>query len=177
MRKSRKQLTLFINKPNGNIEKIRAECNSEQHSLISAHVTLCREGEIEKIDKVIDRIKSINLKKPIRIEFKKVERFAEGKGVLIPATDKNDEFRELRKSVLGQTKLTKEQYPHITLMHPRPSVCTNEIFNKIEKQDLPTELLFEKISLIEQINGGKWNVVKEFNIVNKMIYNRGKTNL
>jgi 2'-5' RNA ligase len=167
--KSRKQLTLFIHDSNKVIEKIRAKYNSEQHNLISAHVTLCREDEIEEINKVIERIKLISLKRPIRIEFKKVERFSEGKGVLIPAIDKNIEFRELRKSVLGQTKLTKEQYPHITLMHPRNSECTNEIFKKIKSQNLPTELIFERISLIEQIKGEKWNVIKEFNIVNKNV--------
>jgi len=167
MKEIRKQLTLFINEPNGNIEKIRAEFNSEQHSLIPVHVTLCREDELEEIDKIIERIKSITLKNPIRIRFKNVIRFADGKGVLIPTTDKNIEFRELRKSVLGQVKLRKEQFPHITLMHPRNSTCTNEIFDKIKKQELPTELLFDKIYLIEQRNGEKWKVIKEFNIVEK----------
>ena len=167
MENIRTQLTLFIEQSNETIEKIRAEYNLKQYNLISAHITLCREDEIAEMEEVIERIKLINLKKPIRIEFKKVERFSLGKGVLIPAIDKNIAFRELRKSVLGQKKLTKERCPHITLMHPRNSECTNEIFKKIESQDLPTELLFKKISLIEQINGGKWNVIKEFNIVNK----------
>lgn len=172
MKNIRKQLTLFIEQSNEIIENIRVEHNPEQHSLISAHVTLCREDEIEKIDEVIERIKSISLKKPVRIEFKKVERFAEGKGVLIPATDKNIEFRELRKSVLGQTNLANQLVPHITLMHPRNSDCTNETFKKIKKQKLPTELLFKKISLIEQRSGGTWKVIKEFNIVGKTLHNK-----
>ncbi|NQX98068.1 MAG: hypothetical protein HRT73_09340, partial [Flavobacteriales bacterium] len=99
------------------------------------------------------------------------ERFSDGKGILIPATDKNIEFSELRKSVLGQTKLTKEQFPHITLMHPRNSTCSDEIFEHIKEVEFPTELEFGKISLIEQRNGGKWNVLKEFNIVNKTFHN------
>ncbi|MBL4594125.1 MAG: 2'-5' RNA ligase family protein [Flavobacteriales bacterium] len=172
MNEIRKQLTLFIEESNVNIEKIRAEFNPEQHNLISAHITLCREDEIESIDKIIQRIKSITLKKPIRIGFKSVERFADEKGILIPATDKNIEFRELRKFVLGQTKLTKEQFPHITLMHPRNSTCTDEIFEEIKKQELPTELLFDRISLIEQKNGGKWKVIKEFNIVKNIVQHR-----
>jgi 2'-5' RNA ligase len=169
MDENRKQLTLFIEESNINIEKIRAKYNSEQYNLISAHITLCREDEIKSIDKVIQRIKSITLKKPIRIKFKNVLRFSDGKGILIPATYRNIEFRELRKSVLGQRKLNKEQFPHITLMHPRNSICTDEIFEQIKELELPTELEFGKISLIEQINGGKWNILKEFNILNKNV--------
>jgi len=102
MNEIRKQLTLFIEESNETIEKIRADFNPEQHNLIPAHITLCREEEIKQIDDIIERIKSISLKKPILIELKEVERFANGKGVLIPVSDKNTEFRELRKSVLGQ---------------------------------------------------------------------------
>jgi len=63
--------------------------------------------------------------------------------------------------------MTKEQVPHITIMHPRNSICNDEIFEQIKKQEFPTELEFKKISLIEQRSGEKWNVTKEFNIVNK----------
>ena len=165
MNETRKQLTLFIEESNENIEKIRAEFNPEQFDLIPAHVTLCREDEIEPVKKIIDRIKSINLKKPIRIEFKGAERFADGNGVLIPAKTENSEFIELRETILGRNKNLKEQFPHITLMHPRNSKCNDEIFEEILNRDLPTELEFKKISLIEQNNGGKWKILTEFNIV------------
>jgi 2'-5' RNA ligase len=165
MNRIRRQLTLFINEPNGNIEKVRAEFNPEQFNLISAHVTLCTQDEIEPIEKIIRQIKSITLDKPVRIEFDVVEKFAEGKGVLIPAKKKNPEFIELRKSVLGLSELVKEQFPHVTLMHPRNSSCTDEIFEKIEKRDFPTELNFDTVSLIEQKNGGIWKVLEEFKIV------------
>ncbi|WP_400074852.1 2'-5' RNA ligase family protein [Winogradskyella sp. R77965] len=165
MEKFRRQLTLFINEPKGIIEKIRAEFNPKQYYLIPAHVTLCREDEIEPIENTISRIKSISLKKTMQIEFGKAERFSDGKGVYISSFGNNNEFKELRKSVLGQSELEKEQIPHITLMHPRNSTCTNQIFEKIENYDLPTELNFGKISLIEQKNGGKWNVLEEFEIV------------
>ncbi len=165
MNEIRKQLTLFIEKSNENIEKIRAEFNPEQFDLIKAHVTLCREDEIEPIDKIIERIRSINLKKPIRIEFNGAERFAGGNGVLIPAKNENIEFRELRETILGQNKYLKEHFPHITLMHPRNSKCDDEKFEQILNRELPTVLEFEKISLIEQKNGGKWKILSEFKIV------------
>ncbi|MEO0527173.1 MAG: 2'-5' RNA ligase family protein [Bacteroidota bacterium] len=165
MENSRKQLTLFIHEPSGNIEKIRAEYNPIQYHLIPAHVTLCREDEIEPTEKTIERITSIALERPVRIKFKKVQRFADGKGAYILSLGNNTEFKELRKMVLGQGELKKEQLPHITLMHPRNSTCTHEIFEQIGNHDLPTELEFGKISLIEQKNGGKWEVLQEFEIV------------
>lgn len=164
MKRTRRQLTLFITEPNDSIEKVRAEFNPVQFNLISAHITLCREDEIEKFEDVEERIKSIILKNPIRVEFKDVERFANGKGVLIPSMENSIEFSEFRKCVLGQK--ANEQLPHITLMHPRNSTCTDEIFEQIKGCEFPAELEFRKIHLIEQRDGGKWNVLQEFSIVN-----------
>ena len=161
----RRQLTLFINEPNGNIERIRAEFNPVQFELIPAHVTLCREDEIEPIQATIERIKSISLENPVRIELGKLERFSDGKGVCLSPSRDQMEFRELRQRVLGQTALKKEQVPHITLMHPRNSTCTDPIFNTICGYVLPTEFEFGKVSLIEQKNGGKWKVLQEFSMI------------
>ena len=163
----RRQLTLFIEEAYDNIENVRSEFNPKQFNLIPAHVTLCREDEIEQLDDIIERIKSICLAYPIRVKFGEVKRFANGEGVLIPAMEQNVEFIELRKLVLGQKGLKKKQTPHITLMHPRNSTCSDELFEKIKARELPVELEFRKISLIEQINGGKWKVLQEFNIVNE----------
>ena len=80
------------------IKKIRAEFSPIQFKLIPAHVTLCRENEIEHIEKVIENIISLAPGNPLRIEFDKVERFDNGKGLLIPAKSENTDFNELRKS-------------------------------------------------------------------------------
>ena len=166
MNQNRKQLTLFIEHSNEIIENIRAHYNSEQSNLIAAHITLCSEDELEPIDIIIERIKSINLNKPLRIELNRVKRFADGKGVLIPASENNEEFKELRKMVLG-TEPNNEQFPHVTLMHSRNSTCNDQIFAEIKKMKIPTELFFTRISLIEQKDGEKWNLVNEYHIVNK----------
>ncbi len=165
MNEIRKQLTLFVDDPSGVIEKVRAKYNPVQYDLIPAHITLCREDELTSLDSIIKKLNSIALKNPIKISLHKVERFAEGKGVFIPATAANHEFRELRKLALGQTELRKEQLPHITLMHPRNSSCTDVIFKEIKKASFPNEVSFSKISLIEQRNGRKWNVLQEFKFV------------
>ncbi len=52
-------------------------------------------------------------------------------------------------------------------MHSRNSTCTDRIFEQIKEQQFPTELEFEKISLIEQKNDKKWIVLREFNLVDK----------
>lgn len=166
MQRIRKQLTLFIDDPGGNIEKIRSKFNPVQFKLIPAHITLCREDEIEPIAQTIQRIKSISIEKPIRIVLNELVRFDNGKGVFISTSGSGKEFVDLRKKVLGQPELKKEQVPHLTLMHPRNSTCTDEIFNLIKVYNLPSDLEFHTISLIEQINGGKWRTLEQFEILN-----------
>ena len=92
-----------------------------------------------------------------------VKRFDNGKGVLIPAKVLNDEYYQLRKSVLkGVNDFPRNHQPHITLMHPRNSTCTDLIFDKINKYKFPSELYFDTISLIEQKNGGRWKLLNNF---------------
>lgn len=63
---------------------------------------------------------------------------------------------------MGVVDKPRRQEPHITLMHPRNSNCTDKIFEIIENVNLPTQLNFKTISLIEQINGRQWTVLKIF---------------
>ena len=129
----RRQLTLFISDQNEEIEKIRAEFNPVQFELIAAHITLCRENELENLNKVVSNIKTIGLVKSLQIEFSSAERFADGKGVFIPAKTENYDFHELRKKILYETQEFNQNYlPHITLMHPRNSTCSDEIFDQIK---------------------------------------------
>jgi 2'-5' RNA ligase len=165
---TRRQLTLFIGEHNETIERIRTQFNPIQFNLVAAHVTLCREDEIEQIEKVIENIKSLAQVEPLRIEFDPPERFENGKGVFIPAKKSNHGFSELRKTILnGLAEHPREHLPHITLLHPRNSTCTDIIWEHIQKQELPTELFFDKISLIEQHNGGPWTVIAQFSLVFK----------
>ncbi|MEO6686119.1 MAG: 2'-5' RNA ligase family protein [Dyadobacter sp.] len=161
----RRQLTLFLSDQNKEIEEIRAKFNPVQFELIAAHVTLCRETEINDLDKIITNIKSISYIKSLQIVFQPAERFENGKGVLLPAKIGNDDFYDLRKEILkGAKEFNKDYLPHITLMHPRNSTCTNVIFDQITKYKLPSVVSFDTISLIEQTNGGKWIIMREFPI-------------
>lgn len=164
---TRQQLTLFIRKNHETIEAVRRRFNPHQHEIISAHVTLCREDEISAIDEVLKNIRSLDFVDPLRIVFDQVERFEDGKGVWLPASEENEHFQELRAKVLkGLVNPLRKPRPHVTLMHPRNSTCTDSIFGQIKKYELPTDLSFNKISLIRQQSGGQWGIVDEFRISN-----------
>lgn len=165
MNQKRIQLTLFANGPAAApIEVVRKKFNPEQYQIIKAHATLCREDELVQLEKVIENLKQLNYD-PITIRFGKPLRFSENKGVLIPAVEDIENFQELRRQVLkdvtGEPRLHQ---PHITLMHPRNSSCTDELFKELEKYNFPSVIEFDTISLIEQEMGKQWNILKEFRL-------------
>jgi hypothetical protein len=163
--KIRRQLTLFVEtKDAEQIELIRQEFNPRQFEIIKAHVTLCREDEILNLENVKSNLIFLT-QTDINIEFGKIERFDNGKGLFLPATNDNEEFDNLRRRVLsGIIDNPRKQKAHITLMHPRNSTCTDNIFRQLGTINLPTKLNFKKISLIEQKGCGKWKILQEFNL-------------
>ena len=164
-KKIRRQLTLFVDKKySQEIENIRRQFNPKQQELIDSHVTLCREYEIENINAALDNLQQLDTHK-INIKFGHVTKFNNGIGVLLPALGDNEEFNLLRSKVMtGLVKKIQKHEPHITLMHPRNSTCTDEIFEVIKKSNLPTTLTFDTISLIEQIDDGQWEVLKSYKL-------------
>ncbi len=168
MLKKRIQLTLFISENDSvQIEKIRKEFNPVQFALIKSHVTLCREEELEQLEMVIDKLEKLE-HEAITIDFGSVVRFANGAGVLLPAIGHQKEFYNLREQILhGIIGNLGKPVPHITLMHPRNSLCTDNIFEQIKNYNLPAKLTFSTISLIEQEPGMEWQVLREFELRNK----------
>ena len=165
----RRQLTLFVEPTDAlTIEQTRQEFNPRQFEIIKAHVTLCREDEIENLEQVISNLLFLTqTQQNIFIEFDKVARFDNGKGLFLPATNDNKEFEYLRRQILfGLYDNPRNQKPHITLMHPRNSTCTDRIFEQVEEVNFPTKLEFKRISLIEQENGGQWKTLKDFEFKN-----------
>ena len=148
----------------GEIESIRKKFNSRQQQLIDSHVTLCREDEIENIDQVLDNLQNLDTS-AITIRFGKAIKFDNDKGILLPASGDNDQFHQLREKVLiTLNKPIRRHEPHITLMHPRNSTFTDEIFEEIQSAILPICLKFDTISLIEQNDGGQWQIIKTFTL-------------
>lgn len=163
--KIRRQLTLFLETKDAEIiEKIRKTYNPAQYGLIKAHVTLCREDEIENLEKVKSNLIALD-NQAIELEFGKIERFENGKGIFLYAKVKHEAFDNLRKQILNDIIVEpRTQEPHITLMHPRNSTCTDEIFDEMVKMDLPSKFTFHKISLIEQEAGGPWRILEEYEL-------------
>lgn len=161
MSNKRIQLTLFACEQEAEaIEKIRRKFNPAQYALIRSHVTLCREDELESIETAMQTLARLN-HPCILIDFAPAKRFAEGKGLLIPARADNLQFQQLRAVVLQDINSHPRIHePHITLIHPRNGTCTDAIFEQIKMISLPVKLLFKKIALIEQEEGGKWNILK-----------------
>ena len=53
----RRQLTLFVDPKDAiNIEQVRNEFNPRQFEIIKAHVTLCREDEIQDLERVMTNL-------------------------------------------------------------------------------------------------------------------------
>jgi 2'-5' RNA ligase len=158
-------LTLFLTQKDAiQLEAIRAKYNSEQRKLIDCHVTLCREDEVVSIDKVLRNLNNLK-QKSIAIEFGQVIRFENDKGVMIPSKGNNDQFRKLRQQILkGLVNNPRKHKPHITLIHPRNATCTDSIFETIANANLPMKLNLKTISLIEQVDNGKWETLKTFDL-------------
>lgn len=157
------QLTLFIDEPvAAPIELIRKQFNPEQYQLIRSHVTICREDELEQTERIIRNLSALDYN-PITLHFGQVIRFSEEKGVLMPVIGGNDQFHQLRRAVLNEVISNPRLHePHITLMHPRNSTCTDAIFQQIQQIKLPDKIIFRTISLIEQEDEKKWKVLNEY---------------
>ena len=164
---NRIQLTLFVSEiENLEIEKIRKKHNMEQYKLIKSHLTLCREEELNDLDLIKLNLEKLNFN-TFCLSFGKPIRFSNGKGVLIPAIGDCTVFNNLRAHILsGIIEKPRNQEPHITVMHPRNSTCTNEIFEIIENTNFSTVLKFDKISLIEQTNEENWSILQEYKLKN-----------
>lgn len=158
--KTRKQLTLFVPKKDGEIiELVRSKFNPTQRNLIDAHITLCREDELKDLERVLDKINEIR-DFEVKINFGIPEKFKEQNGVYLPAQNTKT-FDELRGKILSNPR---KQMPHITLMHPRNSECNEVIFKEIQKFSFPKEIIFDEICLIEQKDEEKWKILKTFKI-------------
>lgn len=100
---------------------------------------------------------------PIALGFGSAIRFAEDNGVLLPAIEGTEDFMRLRCQILqGITDTPRRQQAHITLLHPRNATCTDTLFAQVQQAVLPTQIHFDTISLIEQMDGGPWQLLEQF---------------
>lgn len=163
MVETRRQLTLFLNEQESDaIESIRQRFNPVQYQLINSHITLCREDEITDWAAVQQNLETLPVA-AFTLATSPAERFSAGKGVYIPIKDETQQFQRLREVVLHQVMaMPRAHEPHITLMHPRNSTCTDAIFAALQAMPIPSTLSITHISVIEQEIGKAWQTLADY---------------
>ena len=155
----RRQLTLFVPSPvSATLERIRQELDPVQARLIRAHVTLCREDELDGVgfDDVRERLRRQSMSE-LALRFGPARIFA-GHGVLLPCVGGEALFHQLRAGALGRAEI-RVQEAHITLAHPRnPRAPANNAAHVAALETLAT-ISFGTVSLIEQEPGQPWDVL------------------
>lgn len=151
----RRQATLYLPQPHSLVvERIRARFNPAQHALIQAHVTLCREDEVADWDELATRLHASG-SLTVTLAFGPPVR--DGHLVYSPATGSTASFDALRELLLARPgAVTRKHNPHITLIHPRNGVCSDDDFDSIAAEWSPFEVSFEQATLISQVPGGPW---------------------
>ncbi len=159
----RKQLTLFLApSESARIEEIRKKFNPLQYALIKSHITLCREDEIQDLERIARVLDQMDLKE-FELKSDGLRRFSDGKGLYISVNDTDSKFSNLRKLVLDHGNISPRPHDaHITLMHPRNSTCDDEKFEIIKNIKLPERFAIRSISLIQQEIGQKWETLAEY---------------
>ena len=150
---SRRQASMFLsNEPL--IDVLRNRFNPEQAKLIPAHVTLCREDEVKDWSRLASRIRELP---SVQITMSFGTAVRDGNLVFLPVVSGVEQFDELRNDLLRiGTSLPRKHSPHVTIVHPRNGICTDEIFAKILEQIHPFKTTLNEIALIEQCDGGPW---------------------
>ena len=158
----RNQLTLFVPPQNADVLKTtRMTLDPIQAKLIAAHVTLCREDEIENFSsiKLRARLAASGIKN-VTLRFGAPETFS-GHGILLPCIAGEQEFHALRQFVLG-TKNARRHAAHITLAHPRnPRAVGNSLANALGLAH-GFCVTFTSITHIQQEGAMPWQHLDEY---------------
>lgn len=158
----RRQLSLFAppSPVASAIDAVRALIDPVQHRLIPAHVTLCRDDELDDVDAIRARLGGLVFA-PVTLRFGVAEPFS-SHGWLLPCVDGEAAFRALRGVVLGSEPI-REQAPHLTLAHPRNEKAIGNTPANATQLPAPLVLTFATIALIEQDDATTpWRVVERY---------------
>jgi 2'-5' RNA ligase len=150
---NRRQASLFL-PDQFQIESLRLRYNPVQARLIPAHVTLCREDEVADWDAVLARLESLC---PFEIVLEFGVPVREDNFVYLPVREGYDEFHEFRCAIL--TKDARKQVPHVTIIHPRNGICTDQVFADIMATVSSFRYTFREVMLIEQEGDGIWKTI------------------
>ena len=135
-----------------------------QHHLIPAHVTLCRDEELDDLSSIEKRLKA---SPPCHIDlgFGRPKVF-HGHGIIMQCISGLESFQTLREILLGSVEINNHQ-PHLTLAHPRnPKALGNALANT-DSISAPFLASFSQIALIEQQGSAPWKIVREYALVSE----------
>lgn len=149
----RRQASLFL-RDQFQIESLRLRYNPVQARLIPAHVTLCREDEVADWDAVHARLESFC---PFEIVLGFGAPVREDNFVYLPVNLGGDQFHEFRCAVLKTH--ARKHVPHLTIIHPRNGVCSDQLFAEISTTVSSFEYTFPEVMLIEQEDDGVWKTI------------------
>ena len=131
-----------------------------QAALIAAHVTLCREDEIQQLDPtaVFSRVVAW-ARGPLHLAFGGPRVF-NGHGVLLPCEHGSVEFQLLRQWIL-QDQCARDHVAHLTLAHPRNPKAAGNTATTLAAFPHALALQFPAVALIEQYGSAKWRILQE----------------
>lgn len=152
---TRRQATLYLPNPGAEaVESIRARFNPQQQALICAHVTLCREDEVDDWNAFAKRLRGIG-KVEVELTFDGLVR--DNDLLYLAPSAGTESFDALRAVLLtSDGGGPRRQAPHITLIHPRNGHCSDADFATIASAFRPFTTTFRFVTLIEQHDGGCW---------------------
>ena len=158
---SRIQLSLFVPPPiSQEIEAVRRLLDPVQAALIPAHVTLCREDELESLDAESLRSRLVAAKAgPITLCFGAPERF-HSHGILMPCIAGEAEFEHLRRVLLASGTV-RHQAAHITLAHPRNPRSPHNSMSIANRLPGALTVRFTAVQLIQQAGSEMWQVLEQ----------------
>jgi 2'-5' RNA ligase len=164
------QLSLFVPPPLAQtLEELRGRLDPVQFHLIPAHVTLCREDELD--DTILARLMSgprAFETGPVTLGFGLPESF-HVHGILLPCTAGEEGYHSLRQWILGDRAVNRPQ-PHITLAHPRnPKTPANTGPSSVVGLSSEIRITFTSVSLIRQDGSAPWRVVESFALVESLV--------
>lgn len=162
MSATRIQLSLYLPKREAALlESLHRWLDPIQARLIPAHVTLCREDELDGVERSTLGSRLVGAR-PLVLRFGKAERFQEH-GVLLPCTAGEPNFQLLRARILGSSAI-RRQAPHITLAHPRNPTAPGNRLATMDSLPMAISVTFASIRLIEQVDGEAWRVLARFGL-------------
>lgn len=155
----RRQLTLFL-PPDQRavVDSIRQRLDPQQHAIIRAHVTLCRDAELTPWQVVSQRLASLG-EFSITMQFGKPQILSDG-CVLLRPTQGAEQYQDLRQSILGPS--ADIHGAHVTLLHPRNAAGVIYSLTGIASALAGLKATFRTLALVEQYGSGSWLVQHDY---------------